>query len=547
MVDEQGPKSVSMSRAATLWIAMAAVAVVSCGSITTVALKMDPPTAVATILTSAVLGVLAVIWQVRRELRAIAALERAASDMMKSSKPLSGGTGQSLGMAAEDVPLDLKPLAGSLRDLGERFQAQIKQAAKNSRNLEALIDAMDEPLLATDNEDRVIFCSRSTQSVFDSGSGDDATGGINGLIGRNIREVFTSAEILEMHALAKAGQVRRGRVRVVTPIGQRTFQVSASPVPAAWGEGVFGAVIALRDVTELDQAVQVKTDFVANASHELRTPVAAIRTAAETLEATGDDPKMSERLRQMILSHAERLEEMLRDLLDLSRLETPDVPLKIERVDLDDLERTLRALAELACKERRLTLAFEMEDEIQGLRTDRKLLLLILRNLVENATKFANENTTVRIVGSVIEAEIAPPLSRSTRPQRDHTGLPGSYQPPQHQPSHHQHPHSAYPTHHAVVRFEVIDKGVGIPLNQQERVFERYYQVDPARTGGGPSWRRGTGLGLAIVKHAAKALHGRVGLSSVWGQGTTVYVEFPATVEPSEGGRGESLKLKTGA
>jgi two-component system phosphate regulon sensor histidine kinase PhoR len=83
-----------------------------------------------------------------------------------------------------------------------------------------------------------------------------------------------------MHQSAKRGEVQRGRVRVVTPLGMRTYQVTATPVPAAWGAGVFGAVMTLRDVTELDQAVQVKTDFVANASHELRTPVAAIRSAA---------------------------------------------------------------------------------------------------------------------------------------------------------------------------------------------------------------------------------------------------------------------------
>ena len=117
-------------------------------------------------------------------------------------------------------------------------------------------------------------------------------------------------------------------------------------------------MLTLRDVTELDQAVQVKTDFVANASHELRTPVAAIRSAAETLETAADDPQMSARLRTMIVSHAERLEEMLRDLLDLSRLESPDVPVAVEPVNLGEMERVLRHLSEHACTERKLELAF---------------------------------------------------------------------------------------------------------------------------------------------------------------------------------------------
>ena len=380
------------------------------------------------------------------------------------------------------------------------MRGQLKDVARKTRNLEALIDALDEPLLVTDHDEKVILCSRSAEAMLNLPSG--------GLIGRAIHEVFTNAEVLRMHEGAMAGDVRRGRVRIVTALGARVFQVSASPVPAAWGEGVFGAVLTLRDVTELDQAVQVKTDFVANASHELRTPVAAIRSAAETLETAADDPQMTARLRTMIVSHAERLEEMLRDLLDLSRLESPDVPVTIEPVDLGEMQRSLRHMSEQACAERKLELSFEVDDELAGLRTDRKLLTLILRNLVENATKFAHDGTAVRVVGQLIEQD-----GRAGSANANDLPLAGGP--------------------NAVVRFEVIDKGVGIPLAQQERVFERYYQVDVARTGtgsggsSGAGWKRGTGLGLAIVKHAAKALSGRVGIISVWGQGTTVWVEFP--------------------
>src|SRR5262249_7411287 len=157
------------------------------------------------------------------------------------------------------------------------------EVAKKTRNLEALIAAMDEPLLATDKDERVLLCNRSAEAVLEGVAGG-ATGAGGGLIGRRIDEVFTHAELLEMHGAGRAGQVRRSRFTLLTPIGRRVFQVSASPVPVAWGQGVFGAVMVLRDVTELDQAVQVKAEFVANASHELRTPVAAIRGAAETLQ-----------------------------------------------------------------------------------------------------------------------------------------------------------------------------------------------------------------------------------------------------------------------
>jgi two-component system phosphate regulon sensor histidine kinase PhoR len=420
-----------------------------------------------------------------RRSQSLRRLEAAARAMATAQSP---GAGE----AAPPMPGEygeLAPLAGALAELRRRIEDQLKEVAKKTRNLEALIEAMDEPVLATDSADRVLICNGAAEQMFHSAAHPT-------LRARPIAEVFTQAELLEMHADARAGRTSRTRVRLTTPLGARVFQVSASPVPVAWGEGIFGAVVVLRDVTELDQAVQVKTDFVANASHELRTPVAAIKGAAETLLGVGgtigalDDPAMARRLVSMIQSHALRLEEMLRDLLDLSRLESPDVPLTIAPLSRGELEGALRSLFDEDAARRNLVLEFELEEELEGARTDTRLLLLILRNLLENAVKFAYEHTTVRLHGTLVEERAAP--------------------------------------RHGIARFEVIDRGIGIPLAQQERVFERYYQVDAARTGTGSApARRGTGLGLAIVKHGAKALGGRCGLTSVWKEGTTAWVEVP--------------------
>jgi len=376
-----------------------------------------------------------------------------------------------------------------------RATNQSKEAAKKSRNLEALIDALDEPVLATDNSDAVLLCNRAAEVFLGAGAGE--------LTGRPIGELFTQAELLEMHAGARGGTVRRGRVKVTTETGVRVFQVSASPVPAAWGEGIFGAVLVLRDVTELDQAAAVKTDFVANASHELRTPVAAIKGAAETLaNCLSDDPRSAERFVRMIQGHATRLEEMLRDLLDLSKLESTEEHVHHEEVDLTAIQHSLYSLFGDDCTRRSLTLRFEFSDDLMGMRSDSKLLMLALRNLIENATKFAYEGTTILVTGALTEVGDAPV---------DRDGV----------------------NHARVVRFEVIDQGIGIPLSHQDRVFERYYQVDSARTGSGV--KRGTGLGLAIVKHAVRSLGGQIGLTSVWREGTTVWFEVP--VEWGEGNR----------
>lgn len=389
---------------------------------------------------------------------------------------------------------DYSGLESTLGQVQIHMNHQLKEVAKKTRNLEALIGAMDEPLIATDSAERVILCNPSAEAIFDVEPGN--------LLGTSVHDLFTHEDLIQMHDAARAGQTRRGRIQLPTPLGTRIFQISASPVPVAWGEGIFGAMMVLRDVTELDQAVQVKTDFVANASHELRTPVAAIRGAVETLRGSArDDDEMTDKLLGMIVNHTNRLEEMLRDLLDLSRLESPDAPVEITRIDFLQIQQSLRAQFEHICTERNLGLQFEVEPTIRHIQTDRKLLFVMLRNFIENATKFARDNTVIRVVGAVLEEEIP-----STR-----------------------HEDEATPAEHAtggVVRFEVCDEGVGIPIHQQERVFERFFQVDPARTGTS-SARRGTGLGLAIVKHAAKALDGHVGLESVWGKGTTAWFEIP--------------------
>jgi two-component system phosphate regulon sensor histidine kinase PhoR len=490
------------------WAGAAAILLVLAVPAACILFNVDRRLSIALVGLSAGTASLILRSSVRRRARALATLEQSATRMLGANLTDARDPSATRAemMPVEEFPEELRPLARAMSELTDRMRVQLKSLAKQTRNLEALIDALDEPLLATDNADRVLLCSRSAGAILDVEG--------RSIIGRRIDELFTSDEVRRLHSRARSGEVVRSRVRVMTPLGKRTFQVSAAPVPAAWGEGVFGAVLALRDVTELDQAMQVKTDFVANASHELRTPVAAIRSAAETLEMASDDPAMSARLRGMIVSHAQRLEEMLRDLLDLSRLETPDVPLTIEHVDIHEAERTLRALSEHLCAEKHLTLSFEFEDELHRMRTDRKLLVLILRNLVENAAKFAHERTTIRVVGTMIEQEVG--ASNSEGRSR------------------------------GTVRFEVIDQGIGIPLAHQERVFERYFQVDPARTGvgGAAGARRGTGLGLAIVKHAAKALHGRCGLKSVWGEGTTAFVEVPVEIDGPVGMNAERSSTK---
>jgi two-component system phosphate regulon sensor histidine kinase PhoR len=308
---------------------------------------------------------------------------------------------------------------------------------------------------------------------------------------------MTSQEVLALHTRAAGGEACQSRVRLSLSGQPRYYEVSAIPVRLSIADIPArvsprrGVVLTFRDVHDLAQTLRLRTDFAANASHELRTPIASIKTAIETMQGpAADDAAMQDKLRGMIENNIIRLEETVNDLLDLSRLESEGQASETGPVDAAALCDELTVVFEQVCERRNLLLEYDLDPALSRMVSDRKLLLLVLRNLVDNATKFAFEGTTVRVTGEVLPAAGA--------------GRAGA-------------------------RFRVIDLGIGIPLKHQARVFERFFQVDEsrARLGG----RRGSGLGLAIVRHALRGVDGEITIDSVWQEGTTMTVTIPACVE----------------
>lgn len=393
------------------------------------------------------------------------------------------------------VEIDVGPRAG-LDGLAARLDA--RRAELEDRliwllearaALRAIIDGVDAPVFAIDESGQVRLVNRSGERLFRRRSGK--------LAGLSLEELFTARQVLDLHERAQSGESVRERVTIPMDGQTHVFEITASPVRMdiadlpARARPSAGAVLTLRDVTDLARTVQLRTDFVANASHELRTPIASIRAAVETMRATGvDEPDMRERLIAMIEGNVVRLEEMVEDLLDLSTLETNEQRPDDRPIRATDLAGTLDQLFADTLRRRNLSLAFDLDPALERLRSDPKLLQLVLRNLVDNASKFAFDETEIRVVGRV-----EPDLESD----RD------------------------------TAVFEVVDHGVGIPIKHQDRVFERFFQVDESRVRAGG--RRGTGLGLAIVKHAVRRLDGDVDLESIYQQGTTIRVRLPRCVE----------------
>jgi two-component system phosphate regulon sensor histidine kinase PhoR len=414
----------------------------------------------------------------REQQRAIVALaerlselgQRHGSSGGRNGSTSSNGSGRVTSLAALDE--HAAEVAGAVMTalvrLGEQLHA-----------LEDVVEAVDVPLLAVAFDGQVVLANKCACELLDRSA--------ESVIGANLEDLFTEAAVLELMGKARQGRHASGPVRITRDLTVRMLETQASPVRLGGSRGV---VLSFQDVTDLAMAVQLKTDFVGNASHELRTPIASIRAAVDTLLGPArEDAAMHARFVEMIRANVVRLEELVRDLLDLSRFESAEPVAERSEVDCVELCAHVGQVFEQACEERRITLSFEIAPALGRVWTDRSALELILRNLIENAIKFSHEGGEVRVTGTVVPGA---------------TGV-----------------------RHGSV-FEVIDQGIGIPVAHQARIFERFFQVDQARSGGAA--RRGTGLGLAIVKHAVRRLGGTVEVESIWKQGTTMTVVLPESI-----------------
>ena len=366
---------------------------------------------------------------------------------------------------------ELRAFSTKLNDVAIHAEQHLRDLRRQKSEFISLVDSLPDPILLTDRQQRIVIINRPA-GLFLQVTPQQASGvKLIALLGEpGLVDLYEDLPEAPGEAIVRDLRIVR--------VGQK-FNYQVVAVRTATG----GALLVLRDVSKLVSAVQMKTDFVANASHELRTPIAAIKLAFDTLaEVYVDDPQQTARCIQIIAGHLQRLEDMLADLLDLSRVENENIKPEIAHLLVNDALAIVRSTMTPLAANKGVSLHIETEESLP-MYTDRRLLNLVFKNLIENAIKYTPAGGSVRVA-----------LRRE--PTDDSS---------------------------AVV-LQVIDSGIGIPPQHLERVFERFYQVDSARSG---STGRGTGLGLAIVKHAVHALDGQVHLESLVGRGTTVTCTFP--------------------
>jgi two-component system phosphate regulon sensor histidine kinase PhoR len=349
--------------------------------------------------------------------------------------------------------------------MASQLESRVAAASQERNRLMAALNSSLDAVVAVDVDSNITF----------------ANAAVFGLLGRAPEEIVGNPFVFIMPDPAAIEGLRASRERgessshVIERPNRRFLRAIITPIV---GGGAWSSLVVFHDLTDVKRVEEVRRDFVANVSHELRTPLAAIKSVIETLDGGAmDDKAVAHDFLGRADAEVDRLVQMVEELLELSRIESGEVPISHERVDIaaviESAADRMRAPAERAG----LTLSVSLQSDVPRTSGDRVSLERAVVNLVHNAIKFTPEGGRIEI---------------AARP--DAGG----------------------------VTIEVLDTGVGIEPADLPRVFERFFKADRARRAGG------TGLGLALVKHTAEAHGGRVEAESRLGEGSRFRMWLPA-------------------
>ncbi len=359
-------------------------------------------------------------------------------------------------------------IAGALDTMAEAVSERIAEANAEKEQLQAVLAGMVEGVLVVGASGRIVLANPRLRQIF------SAWGEVEG---RTVLEVIRNAGV---DAALRAAAATAELVSVEVPVGvadERTILVNAVAFPTSGPR--LGTVAVFHDVSDLRRLETLRRDFVANVSHELKTPLTAVRGFAETLLSGGVPHEDVDKYLGVIVKHAERLGNLIDDLLELSRIESRKVPLQHTPVDVGRVGATVMSGMEPLLRSKGLTVKLaEAEGAPAIALADRRAVEQILTNLLDNAAKYTN-------TGGHIEVAVGSSADR--------------------------------------VWAYVRDDGIGIPEEDLPRIFERFYRVEKARSRD----LGGTGLGLSIVKHLVQAMEGEIFVESELGRGSTFRFTLP--------------------
>ena len=363
---------------------------------------------------------------------------------------------------------EIGELADTLNKMAQDIEDKIKEIQTQNQKLTAIFNSMIEGVIVIDKNGHIISINPTIEKIFGVSKKDvEAKAFLEAIRNNDISDVIG--------VVLNKGQPVRAELTLKYPVS-KIFEVNATPIFDI--NEVTGCLVVIHNVTEIRKLETVRSDFIANVSHELKTPLTSIKGFIETLlEGALDDKENSRSFLVIIQEHAERLNTLVNDLLSLSHLESKEIILDIKDVGVRQLvERVI-----LGFKSQLKTKGIEIKDELPAslcIKADNNRVEQVFTNLIDNAIKFNKEKGLVRIYSQDIDGRL---------------------------------------------KIVVEDSGIGIPKKDLSRIFERFYRVDKARS----RELGGTGLGLSIVKHIVELHNGSVGVESTEGFGSKFWLVLP--------------------
>jgi two-component system phosphate regulon sensor histidine kinase PhoR len=367
--------------------------------------------------------------------------------------------------------VELSGLTRALNHMAEELEDRIETVINQRNEYEAVLTSMVEGVVAIDMGERILSINRAASKMLALPPDE--------FKGRSILEAVRNRDLhLFITEALKDGDPKEGDV-VLHQLGEQVMHIQCIPLNNA-PENRIGTLVVLHDVTQIRRLENVRQDFVANVSHEIKTPLTAIKGFVETLQdGTANTPEEQEKFLGIIKKHADRLDAIVEDLLALARLEQKEdhEELLRQRQSVQEIIDTAVQVVKSKSEEKKIGLEIRCDKALQA-NVDATLVEQAIVNLLDNAIKYSPEGSPVSVAVESDKSEI---------------------------------------------RIKVSDHGPGIPKSHLPRLFERFYRVDRARS----RMLGGTGLGLSIVKHIAQAHNGRVSVESAPGKGSTFCITLP--------------------
>ena len=388
--------------------------------------------------------------------------------IIKSAKIISQN--KKINKLPEHSIFEIDELSQTLNTLSLKIQKNTKELDIKYIEQQAVLASMQEGVLAIDKKQQIIQINRAAMSILEINNLDDTDSRI---IQQHIR--FSNLQNFIKKILLTKKQATKDMTLNASSI--KSVQVTGSPLTNEKGVNI-GALIVMRDITDLRKLEEVRTDFVANVSHELKTPITSIKGFIETLSSDDfEHNKETKKFLEIIRQQSNRLNTIVDDLLTLSRIERKEEHIVFDLFPLENIIKNSIALCHHQAEKKNIKIKMNCDSNSE-IKVNSALLEQALVNLIMNAIQHSNSNTTISLIGQMKDKKII---------------------------------------------ISVQDEGIGIEKKHHTRLFERFYRIDSSRSRNDG----GTGLGLSIVKHIVNAHKGEISLESEIGKGSIFTIKIP--------------------